>query len=146
MTLRPLTVTGDESVASNGCPSWLIFEPTGCTSRTWSTVPAGTTMAAGAAGPAVAASFGAVAGGVLVGTVDAGLPDAGVPGAACPAGGLPAAVDEVEPELEGAVCAGGCEACSGLEDLLLHPLLQRSTAGSMQAASLAFIGIEVPAK
>jgi hypothetical protein len=37
--------------------------------------------------------------------------------------------DEVEFEVAGAVCAGGCDACSGLEELLLHPMFQTRMAG-----------------
>jgi hypothetical protein len=59
-------------------------------------------------------------------------------GAVEPEGG--AALDSA-----GAVCAGGCDACSGVEELLLHPALQSSAAGSRrEAASVNLLDIEHP--
>ena len=66
-----------------------------------------------------------------------------------------AAEDEEEPAADpeggaaldgaGAVCEGDCEACSGVEELLLHPVLQRSAAGSRrEAASVILLDIEHP--
>jgi len=58
-----------------------------------------------------------------------------------------AAAAEGAAEFEGAValCACGCDACSGVDDLLLHPVLMSSAAGrKREAASVILVDIDTP--
>ena len=117
-------------MASKRCPSSLILEPTACTSLTCSTVPAGMTTGGGGGGASLVAT--------------------GVPGVcvAEPAGCavLPGCEEGVEDGEDGAPvggadCAGGCDACSGFDELLLHPVFARNTSGRIRAASLRLFSI-----
>jgi hypothetical protein len=87
----------------------------------------------GGGGDAGAATAGAGAW-VFVATLDAEEFDGCASEGAAAGAGCVAAGDvedgEVEFEVAGAVCAGGCDACSGLEELLLHPMFQTMMAGS----------------
>src|SRR5215471_1370938 len=69
MAFWPFTTTDDENEASKRCPAWLVLEPTACTSLTWSTVPAGTTIGGGGGGGGGGAGA-AAAGGAVAATLD----------------------------------------------------------------------------
>lgn len=92
-------------------------------------------MGGGGGGGAGVATAGADA--AFVATVDAG--DGEVFGGCASEGAAAGAVwdaagevedGEVEFEVAGAVCAGGCDACSGFGELLLHPMFHTRMAGS----------------
>jgi hypothetical protein len=61
MTVLPPTATGSATVASNGSPVWLVFDPSPDERRTVMTVPAGITTGFGGGGGGAGAGAGATA-------------------------------------------------------------------------------------
>jgi hypothetical protein len=120
-------------------------------------VPTGTTIGGGGGGGGGGTAVGAgvfvatFTGGAAAGCMAAGCVPAEDPaGAGCAAfvGAEEGAVDPDDAaglDGAGAVWAGGCDACSGVDGLLLHPVLQRNAAGRRsEAATVILLDIEPP--
>jgi len=137
ISVVPLTTTGEEKVASKLWPSWLILDPTACTSLTRSVVPAGITTGAGGG----VASTGGAGAAVSVGGASG---DAGEPGA------LGGGVAEEDGAAGDGAAAGELEALceefvsdeAGDDDVLLHAVHHTTRLRSNVDVSTVLVRIE----